>query len=120
MPKVSKFEQAIRDTMAQYDKSDSWKDRHGRGIRVEMTTEEWRECLLKSAEGDVTEFCMLDASGVKYYKGAPSVSFIDKGVKATFCNFHYKTSWLVKKGYTVAVTSDGSIPPRIVKGGPNA
>lgn len=89
--------EAFEEGLARLYSGMTWKERHAKGVPVVMNTKEWRECLLKLPEGDLTEFCQLDISGVKYYRGAPSVTFMDKGIRATFCNFRYKQEWLDKK-----------------------
>ena len=88
----------VQSDMHKIKLRETWKERHAKGVPVVMNTKEWRECLLKMPEGDLTEFCQLDISGVKYYRGAPSVTFMDKGIRATFCNFRYKPEWIEKKG----------------------
>lgn len=83
--------------------SATWKERHAKGLPVEMTFDQWYDCVdtLPSDFHPKNGF-YYGLRGLKDAISGPQIPYIsikDRsiGTYARFCNFRYKPEWLAKK-----------------------
>jgi hypothetical protein len=74
-----------------------WKERHAKGVPVKMRWTDLDKFLAKIAGRE--RYALYGISGNDLNKGGdPYAVVMAEGLRASFCNFRYKQSWLDKKG----------------------
>lgn len=81
--------------------SQTWKERHAKGVPVKMTFDEW-SAACEMVGPTPKDGYQHGSTG----NGIPRVRVFDRAVgsglgprhMATFCNFRYRPEWLEKKG----------------------